>query len=82
MDQGLQSNNDNLMKIVNEDGRIVPGIFRTPNGAIVFNNTNKLAAYTQQKALITQKDETIDDLSKKIEVLMCMVKGIINESSK
>lgn len=74
MDKRLQSNNDSLIKIVDHLGKQVKGSYRTKSGSVVFKDDAKLSAYLTRKTAALDKINEIDELKRKIDLLLELTK--------
>jgi len=68
-----------IQKITNDFGKVLPGLFRLPNGAISVKNDTEMEKHQIKKAAIINDKQKILDLEDKIEKLTNLVNQLLTK---
>jgi hypothetical protein len=67
--------------VINKDGVVVSGLFRTNTGALVVNNPMEFKKYSAQRQTIQNQQEKIKTLEEQIQELKMLMQQILENKN-
>ena len=68
-----------MIRVKDEAGQIVPGLYRDDSGALVVKDDPGLNKYNKQKSVVSAQKATIEKLTNDVEELKKLVGMLIKE---